>query len=212
MRIALLTAKKSCAVMNNFALENKFLEELHDEGAYNIIEKAAYEQKKTKLHGEGSVSSEDINIVEGNTSEQDIETRINEMSNDENDTSNLYSVYDDSKMVENEFTKKEDGLIELNNVFNVTETNKVDSDRTDMYKFIPTEIVHSERDDNRIEEAKRSVYTPQDVKVDIVTPKTISLPMDLTVMAFPSGDVTEFPDIKTDKPNGHLCKITNHSF
>jgi hypothetical protein len=210
IRISLLTAKKTCAVMNNFAENSKYIDDFKHKGAYDIVERAKARQLE-------NVSEDNANVNDDCTSELE-NMPGNELSigdkiagkkienselrfekTEESDTSL------DNDRVQEVLNEPDEQFIELNKVADMKITG-LDFDRTDLHNFMPVETVYSETVNLRIEEAKRSVYTPSDVKVDIVKPRMINLPEDLQVIGFPSGDITEFPDVKIDKPDGHLCK------
>ena len=80
-----------------------------------------------------------------------------------------------------------------------------DMDRKNLDLFIPATRVLPEITEERIEEARQSIYTPKDVRVDIVAAKRLNLPEDLSVVAFPAGDVSMLPEPKVDRPHGQLC-------
>lgn len=180
VRIALLTGKKSCAIMNEFASANKY-DEFSDLGATDIIAQALIKQSETVQHSSSS-SNYQMERKFMNVNTADVSDSLSD---------------DVEDFIE----------IDQGNEANVlTEEERRNIDRTNLYSFVPTKRVYSEREQLRTEEAKRSVYTPMDVPVDIIKPRKISIPMNLTVMAFPPGNITPFPAIKTDTPNGYLCK------
>lgn len=80
-----------------------------------------------------------------------------------------------------------------------------DMDRKNLDIFIPAKRIYSEFEENKMTDVKQSVFTPRDVKVDIVKAKKLNLSMDLSALAFPAGNVDMFPEPKVDRPNGHLC-------
>lgn len=80
-----------------------------------------------------------------------------------------------------------------------------DMDRKNLEIFVPAKRIYSEFEENKMRDVKQSVFTPRDVKVDIVKAKKLDVSMDLHALAFPAGNVDMFPEPKVDRPNGHLC-------
>lgn len=183
--------------MNNYALSDKYIEKLSTQGAYDIVQAALSRQQ---LRTDKNVdNASQINEVEQYKTELQRADNLNQVQQGLSDV--------DVERFEKDSAEAEKAFIKLNNTVSTSEDDRRDLDRTNLYQFIPAETVFSESHKLRIEEAKRSVYTPLDVKVDIVKPRKINLPLDLRVLGFPSGDVTLFPSVKANKPSGLFCKI-----
>ncbi|XP_053396868.1 5-methylcytosine rRNA methyltransferase NSUN4-like [Mercenaria mercenaria] len=206
IRIALLTSKKTCAVMNNFAENIKFLDEFKSNGAYDIIEKAEISQREKANVQNHDWKNDFSEANEEIVTELEMDHRTSKFLN--NNVVELNTPHDSDKILDKEPAEVKEKFNELSKTVNIDDDDdddRKDLDRTNLYNFVPAETVYSETHMLRIEEAKRSVFTPMDVKVDIVKPRKIVLPFDLKVIGYPSGDVTEFPDVKVDNPHGYLC-------
>ncbi|KAL4232765.1 5-methylcytosine rRNA methyltransferase nsun4 [Mactra antiquata] len=181
MRIALLTAKKTCAIMNNFAQDDKFNKHFYELGAIDIIHNAVNKQ----LQDIKSKTPTNIEQIERKFVNQNIDNQFDELTDDSDD-----------ELLDT--TEREKANV-------LTEEERMNIDRTNLYSFVPTKTVYSENESLRLEESRKSVYTPMDVKVDIIKPRKINIPTDLSVMSFPKGDVQNFPSPKLDIPHGVLC-------
>lgn len=175
--------------MNNYAMTDKYMEKFSRQGAYDILQAALSRQQlrsqiiKVEQYRTELQKADNLNQVEQGLSDFDIKT------------------------FEKSDAEAENAFIKFNDTVSTSEDDHKDLDRTDLYQFVPAETVFSESHKLKIEEARRSVYTPLNVKVDMVKPRKINLPLDLRVLGYPSGDVTLFPSAKADKPNGLFCKI-----
>ncbi|WAR07102.1 NSUN4-like protein, partial [Mya arenaria] len=170
IRISLLTAKKSCVIINNFVTENEYGDTFSDLGAVDILELArkrqtAYANKMNKT-----------NIKQSSLDQADV---LRNVSSDQ-----YASQEDNYSNVSEEQNPVYDSIIS-------------ETDRKNLDLFMPAQVVYSDHMEQRIEEVRQSIYTPQDVKVDIVQPAPVSLSVDLTALAFPPGDVNMFPEPKT---------------
>ena len=199
--------------MNNFAENSELIDDFKLKGASDIIEMAKARQTYRVTQDSYNVNVNDKTLQNQETSVNDSGTGddsdILKLSLENNGESFDTKVDMDSSLSNdkllNERADMDKQFTELNMVDD-TENKIQDTDRTDLYNFMPVETVYSETQNLRLEEAKRVVYTPLDVKVDIVKPRKIALPLDLKVMGFPSGNTTEFPNVKADKKDGMLCK------
>jgi len=191
MRISLLTAKKYCVIMNNFC--NSFEERMDflSRGAKCIIDKARKRQATFK----------NKNFLKKSDTEQ-YNTEQHDELDDELDEKYVPDVDGDKKNFPSAFIDPNDDKQESINQQTTSET-----DRRNLEYFMPAETVYSESTAERIEEARQSVFTPRDIRVDIVKPGPLSLPADLCVLAFPPGNVDMFPEPEHDASAGHRCML-----
>lgn len=176
VRIALLTQKKTCAIINNFCEQNSYYTDFLDKGAYDIIEIAR-------------------------TRQQQFLGRKRLIEDRKNDTFDEPSDSVDNQLFDNSVLSSD------HESEHIAQEIFKDADRTNLDLFIPAKRIITESDEDKIQELRQSIYTPRDVKVDVVKARRLNLAMDLCAVGFPAGNVNMFPDPKVDRPNGHLCEL-----
>lgn len=162
--------------MNNFCEANSYYTDFLAAGAVDIIEKARVRQGNIKK------------MTPAQTVDRDTDKHCQKPVLEDLCSDNIYPE-------------------EVHNMTEARDENDVykDMDRKNLDLFIPATRILSDITEDRIQEARQSVYTPMDVRVDIIKTKNIDLPNNLSVVAFPTGDVSMLPDPKVDRLHGHLC-------
>ena len=201
IRISLLTAKKSAAVINNFVGNNKYPEVFTDKGAYDIVGLAALRQKE--LNEKDSSS-----MVYNSKSEQQLGAQLHSGSND---------TVIDTYTVDNHTSENDETAVKKLPVMS-------ESFRKDLNVFVSKKefyydsvYIEEEIEKERLEEELEHLDTPEGQRieltalnnqVDIVKPDRLSIPEYLKVFSFPPGDVSMFPNVR-GQTDGHLCKFSS---
>ncbi|KAH3734511.1 5-methylcytosine rRNA methyltransferase NSUN4-like [Dreissena polymorpha] len=216
IRISLLTAKKSSVVINNFSQYEEHIHYLLSLGAKDILTKARNRQKNYTTTSKNQIS---VGNFSGKQEEpENFENRLSDMRKFTEIAPFEKRLSDMRKVTENApFEKRlsdmrkvtennpNGNIVETENDFLQNNITLGETDRQNLDVFLPAKTIYSEHTQKRLTEARQSVYTPMDVRVDIVKPPAVALPSNLTVLAFPPGNTGMFPEPKPDVPGGYLC-------
>ncbi|KAK7107489.1 5-methylcytosine rRNA methyltransferase NSUN4-like [Littorina saxatilis] len=216
IRVSLLSLNKYAAIINNASDAEIWSQNLAELGTRDLIRDAAKTVHKTILKENAknapqtmipeqdernvildvepssesdttSLESKEAGLTESSSSGLSQTTMNKKQTEPEHHTSNMDVGYSEER-------KDLDGM---GNIL----TPDAMYNSTDLQHFMPTQQVFSEREELRQAEFSQSTYQERPVSVSVLPGQHPSLPLSLRVMAFPRGDVSDFPMPKADAAN-----------
>ena len=187
IRVSLLSLSKYAAIVNNASDAELTTQTLAELGARDLIQDAAVLVHKASLKGDslekvGSRTSQDEDP--GKASDD-----VVSLEHSGSDVAEAH-LEPEACQVDGKGSEGDEGSHDMKNVLTPADAARHSAD---LQHFMPTQQVFSEKEALRQEEYLQNVFQERPVSVSVLPGQYPRLPPCLKVMAFPPGDVSDFP-------------------